>query len=78
MIAKRAGLKLVAGPKEDNQLTLEAAFSAGQLLQAAKKLKAKALGTTIVDLVRILYLNVLVRDKFTKNVRCYFVGIGKI
>ena len=55
MIAKRAGLKLVAGPKEDNQLTLEAAFSAGQLLQAAKKLKAKALGTTIVDLVRILY-----------------------
>ena len=43
---------MVAGPKADDQLTLEAAFSAGQLLQEAKRLKKKALGETVIDLVR--------------------------
>ena len=50
--AKRTGLKLSPGKKDEGQLTLEAAFSAGQLLKEAQRLKKQAVGSTIVDLVR--------------------------
>ena len=49
--AKRVGLKIDAGPSDAGQLTLEAAFSAAQLLKEAKELKKKAVGETVVDLV---------------------------
>ena len=41
-----------AGPKDQGQLTLEAAFSAGQLLKEAQQLKKKALSGKVIDLVR--------------------------
>ena len=49
-----AGLKMMVGPKEDGQLTLEAAFSAGKLLKQAKELKKKALANQVFVVVSFL------------------------
>ena len=52
-------MKLNAGPTQKGQVTLEVAFSAGQLLKEAKRLKQKALGSKVVDLVSDKMLSVL-------------------
>ena len=54
-MTKRAGLKLNAGPAEKGQVTLEVAFSAGQLLKEAKMLKQKAMGSKAAELVSLFF-----------------------
>ena len=49
---KRGGLKISTAP-DKGQLTLTAAFSAGQLLQESKELKRKALKEQ--DLIEVMY-----------------------
>ena len=41
--AKRSGWKIQVAPKQGGQLTLQAAFDAGKVIQEAKTLKRKAL-----------------------------------
>ena len=53
--SKRGGWKIQVSPKQGGQLTLQAAFDAGKLIQEAKSLKRKALNNQ--DPVEVGYIN---------------------